>query len=123
VPSVTKTVTSANATTPVVLSLTAYALDKSGILNHNIGIDSIPVAGLQIIFSKRDGTAPIVIESDVNGKVVVSTTWESLGIADVQSIVTASAAKTITIPLLWTGEYKGQSFARYSQVVFTKPTS
>lgn len=123
VPSVTKPVNVDNYTDPVILSLTAYELDKSGILDHTVGIDSIPVTGLQITFSKRDGTLPITLSSDTFGKIVVSTTWEALGITDVETIATASAARSITIALSWTGEHKGQSFTRYSQVVFSKAAS
>ena len=123
VPSVTKTVTAANYTDPVVLTVTLFELDKSGILDNTVGIDSIPLSGLAIIFSKRDGTTPIEISSDETGKVIISTTWEALGVTDVQTIATSQPAKTITIPLLWSGEYKGQSFARYSQVVFSKAAS
>jgi hypothetical protein len=123
VPSVTKTVTAANYANAVVLSLTVYELDKSGILDHTVGIDSIPVPGLKIIFSKRDGTGPIEVISGSDGKVTISTTWEALGVSDVQTIATSQPAKTITINLTWTGEYKNQSFARYSQVVFSKAAS
>lgn len=123
VPSVTKTVTAANYTSPVVLSLTVYALDKSGILDHTVGIDSIPVTGLKIVFSKRDGSGPVEVTSGSDGKVIVATTWEALGVTDVQAIATSSPARSITIGLTWTGEYKGQSFARYSQVVFSKAAS
>jgi hypothetical protein len=123
VPSVTKTVTASNYISPVVLSLTVYELDKRGILDHTVGIDSIPVSGLKMIFSKRDGTVPIELTSDNEGRVTVTTSWEALGVTDVQAIATSQPARTITIGLTWTGEYKGQSFARYSQVVFTKAAS
>jgi hypothetical protein len=75
IPSVSKTVTAANYTNAVVLSLTVYELDKSGILDHTVGIDSIPVANLALTFSKRDGTASIEAISDGSGKVIISTTW------------------------------------------------
>ena len=123
IPSVSKTVTAGNYTNAVVLSLTVYELDKSGILDHTVGIDSIPVANLALIFSKRDGTAPMEVVSDGSGKVIISTTWEALGVTDIATIATSKPARSITIPLLWVGEYKGQSFARYSQVVFTKAAS
>ena len=51
VPSVSKTVTAATYTQPVTLSVNLYELDKSGILDHTVGIDSIPVAGVAMIFS------------------------------------------------------------------------
>lgn len=123
VPSVTKPVTATTYMNPVVLSLTVYELDKSGLLDHTVGIDSIPVADLIVNFTKRDGSLPIEVVTDEFGKVTVSTTWEALGITDVQAIATASPARTITIGLTWSGQYKGKSFARYSQVVFSKASS
>lgn len=123
IPSVTKSVNAGNYTNPVVLSLTAYELDKSGILDNTVGIDSIPVSNLVLSFSKRDGTSAVEVTSDDAGKVIVSTTWEALGVTDVQTIANASAPKTISIPLIWTGVYKGQAFARYYQVVFSKAGS
>ncbi len=123
VPSVSKTVTAATYTQPVTLSVNLYELDKSGILDHTVGIDSIPVAGVAMTFSLRDGTRPIEAASGADGKVVITTTWEDLGITDVAAIVAAKPARSITIPLLWKGTNKGVSFSRYSQVVFSKPAS
>lgn len=123
VPSVTKVVTAATYTEPVVLSVSLYELDKSGILDNAVGIDSIPVADVPMIFSKRDGTVPIEVLSDAEGKVTINTTWETLGITDVAAIVAAKPSRSISIPLLWKGSYKGVSFSRYSQVVFSKPAS
>jgi hypothetical protein len=123
VPSVTKIVTAATYTSPVVLSVSLYELDKSGILDHTIGIDSIPVADVPMIFSKRDGTVPLEVISDAEGKVIITTSWENLGVTDVAAIVSAKPSRNITIPLLWKGSYKGVSFSRYSQVVFSKPAS
>lgn len=124
VPSVTKSVTASNVSDPVVLSVTVYELDKSGILDNTVGIDSIPLSDFQLTFSKRDGTStPIEATSDASGKISISTTWESLGITDAQAIADASEARSIVISLSWTGTYKDQSFTRYSQVVFSKASS
>ncbi|HEY0654331.1 MAG TPA: hypothetical protein VGD65_14425 [Chryseosolibacter sp.] len=123
VPSVSKTVTAATYTQPVTLSVRLYELDKSGILDHTVGIDSIPVVGVTMTFSLRNGTSPIEAVSDAEGKVTITTSWENLGVTDVAAIVAAKPARSITIPLLWKGSHKGISFSRYSQVVFTKPAS
>lgn len=121
VPSVEKIITPANAADPVTLSVLIYELDKSKILDHTIGIDSIPVQNLDLTFSKRDGSLPIIATSDASGRLSVSTTWAELGIADAETIANAPEKKSITIGLSWTGSYKGQSFVRFSQVVFSKP--
>lgn len=122
-PSVTKTVTAANYTDPVTLTLTLYELDKSGILDHTVGIDSIPLVDMPLTFSKRDGTLATPLVSNDEGKVVMTTSWEALGITNVADIVNAAEAKSITIPLTWVGSHKGISFAKFSQVVFSKPKS
>jgi len=121
VPSVEKIITPANVADPVNLSVLIYELDKSGILDHTVGIDSIPVQNLELTFSKRDGSLPIVATSDASGRVSVSTTWTDLGISDAEAIANAPEKKSITVGLSWTGRYKDQSFARFSQVVFSKP--
>lgn len=120
IPSVTKKVSDGNYTEPVVLRASFYELDKSGILDHNIGIDSIPVSNLSIRFARRD--APFSLEgvTDANGKLEISTTWEALGITDVETIVMAAQGKSIAIPLAWSGTHKGQSFTRFSQLMFVK---
>jgi polyisoprenoid-binding protein YceI len=122
VPSVTKNITAANYADPVVLSIRVYTLDKTGILDHTVGIDSIPVSNLRITFSKRDGSVPMESITDTEGKITITTTWQALGIAnaDALAIATASDAKSITVPLLWKGSHAGQSFVRYSEVVFSK---
>src|SRR5690606_20530179 len=54
IPSVTKKVSDVNYTEPVDLRASFYELDKSGILDHNIGIDSIPVSNLSIRFRSEE---------------------------------------------------------------------
>ena len=65
---------------------TFYELDKSGILDQNVGIDSIPVSGLSIEVFSTDA---------------------SLG------TFTTDAAGSIMVPgspVAWVGEYKGIAF-------------
>jgi len=74
---------------------TFYELDKSGILDNNIGIDSIPVAGLELkvetqrrdalqtIVTGADGTATFTMEAD-----------------DLQDVTR----------LEWTGTFEGKAF-------------
>src|SRR5690606_3161941 len=112
--------TALNYNEDVTLSASFYELDKSGILDHTIGIDSIPVAGMVIKFSKRDGTAPLEYTTNDQGKILVSTTWEALGITDIETIMESTESKSVTIPLSWKGTHMGQSFTRYSQLLFQK---
>lgn len=93
---------------PVTLAVRIYELDKSGILDKTVGIDSIPVASLTIKLTKRDGTALGNLTTDATGKASVSKTWTELGIA------APKAGNAVS--LTWSGEYKGQAFSRLSRV-------
>lgn len=93
---------------PVTMAVRIYELDKAGILDNKVGIDSIPVASLAIKLTRRDGTALGNLTTDATGKASISKTWAELG-------VTAPKAGS-TVQLTWTGEYKGQAFSRLSRV-------
>jgi hypothetical protein len=93
---------------PVTLGVKIYELDKSGILNNTVGIDSIPVTSLAITLTTRAGVAIGNLTTDGTGRASVSKTWAELGIA-------APKAGS-TVSLTWTGEYKGQAFSRLSRV-------
>ena len=93
---------------PVTLAVKIYELNKSGLLDNKVGIDSIPVTSLAIKLTKRDGTALGDLKTDGTGTASISKTWTELGI---------SAPKAgNSVSLTWTGEYKGQAFARLSRV-------
>lgn len=93
---------------PVTLGVKIYELDKSGILNKAVGIDSIPVTALAIKLTTRAGVAIGSLTTDGTGKASISKTWAELGI-------TAPKAGS-SVSLTWTGEYKGQAFSRLSRV-------
>ena len=93
---------------PVTLAIRIYELDKSGILNNKVGIDSIPVTSLAIKLTKRDGTALADLKTDGAGKASTSKTWTELG------IVAPKAGSSVS--LTWSGAYKGQAFSRLSRV-------
>lgn len=93
---------------PVTLGVKIYELDKSGILNKAVGIDSIPVTSLAVKLTTRAGVAIGTLTTDGTGKASISKTWAELGI-------TAPKAGS-SVSLTWTGEYKGQAFSRLSRV-------
>lgn len=93
---------------PVVLSVSIYELDKSGMLDYTVGIDSIPVSDLAITLSTRTGVKIADVTSDASGKVSLTKTWAELGLAEPQ--------KGNIVSLDWAGEYKGIAFVRRSQV-------
>ena len=93
---------------PVTLGIKVYELDKSGILNNAVGIDSIPVTALVIRLTTRTGAALGTLTTDGKGKASIARTWAELGVA-------APKAGS-SVSLTWTGEYKGQAFSRLSRV-------
>lgn len=95
-------------TAPVTMSIKVYELDKSGILDYTVGIDSIPVTSLAIELTKRDGTALGTLTTDAAGMATLTKTWAELGIA--------APAVGSSVSLTWKGEYKGQAFSRLSRV-------
>lgn len=93
---------------PVTLGVKIYELDKSGILNKAVGIDSIPVTSLTIKLTTRAGMAVADLKTDGTGKASIAKTWAELGITDPKA--------GSSVSLTWTGEYKGQAFSRLSRV-------
>ncbi|WP_228724344.1 hypothetical protein [Spirosoma sp. KUDC1026] len=93
---------------PVTLAIRIYELDKSGLLDHRVGIDSIPVPAQAIRLTTRTGTALGTLTTDANGRASISKTWAELGVA------TPQAGSNVS--LTWSGEYKGQAFSRLSRV-------
>jgi hypothetical protein len=84
-------------------------LDKSGILDYKIGIDSIPVSGIKISYKLRSTGALVKeVTTDSKGMANLSTSWASLGV---------TAPKTgSTVKLIATGTYKDQQFSKYFSI-------
>lgn len=101
-------VVSQKISAPVTMAVRIYELDKAGILNNKVGIDSIPVASLALKLTTRTGLAIADLKTDATGKASISKTWAELGVA--------APASGSSVLLTWTGEYKGQAFSRLSRV-------
>lgn len=52
-------------------------LDKSGILDQTIGIDTIPIAGLSILISTADGSELETVSTDADGTFTFQLTSEA----------------------------------------------
>jgi hypothetical protein len=85
----------------ITVSATFLELDKSGILDHTIGIDSIPVPNLSIKVAKYGGAVLTTLTTDAAGKVTLSSPTADL---------------TGTTKLEWSGEYKGVKFTQISSL-------
>ncbi|MCC9167855.1 hypothetical protein [Pontibacter harenae] len=99
--------TSFQASESVNITTTVYELDKSGILDHTVGVDSIPVSNLALKI-KANGMDMGTLTTDASGKVNLTKTWAELGFSSPQK---GNAAQ-----LEWSGSYKGQAFTKLSQV-------
>jgi hypothetical protein len=102
------TVSYAATDTKVTLQARLLELDKTNILDHTKGIDSIPVPNVTIKITLRTGGALGEVSSDATGLVKLEKTWAELGIPTPKS-------GTIT-KISWTGSYKGIAFSRFSQI-------
>ena len=74
---------------------TFYELDKSGILDADVGIDSIPVAGLELKVFSQNADLLQTIVTDAAGKT---------------TLMVAADALTGVTRLEWTGTYDGRNF-------------
>lgn len=104
----TEPVVEAKLSEPVQLVASVYELDKSGILNNAVGIDSIPVANLSLSLSTRAGVKIADATTDASGKILFATTWAALGLE--------APKRGNTVSLDWAGSYNGVGFVRRSQV-------
>lgn len=82
----------------VAVSATFYELDKSGILDKNIGIDSIPLTSLNLSVFVNESTLIEDVSTDGLGKVYFEKSVTELGGAS---------------RLEWVGEYKQVPFRIY----------
>ena len=94
-------------TETVNLTATFYELDKSGILNNAVGIDSIPLANLAVkVMLSNSAIADLT--TDASGKVSISKSWSDLGLAAPKS--------GNAVNLGWSGNHKNQAFTKLLRV-------
>ncbi len=104
---VTVTGNSFLATEPIMVTTTIAELDKSGILDHTVGIDTIPVSNLPIKVMLNNSTLA-ELTTDASGTVTLNKTWADLGIT--------TPATGNAVVLEWSGNYKGQAFTKPARV-------
>ncbi|MDQ1088339.1 hypothetical protein [Siphonobacter sp. SORGH_AS_1065] len=97
-----------DGTKATTLTARILELDKTNILDHTKGIDSIPVANLPVKLTLRNGTQIGEATTDSKGIVTFAMTWAQLGIS--------TPASGNRAAISWKGEYKGQAFTRLSAV-------
>jgi hypothetical protein len=69
-----------DGTSAVAVVGTFLELDKTGILDHNVGIDSIPLSGLEIkVFINHTEEVGALV-TDTAGKIMFQKPWSDLGL-------------------------------------------
>jgi len=101
-------VVSQKVTGSVTMSVRIMELNKDGILDNKVGIDSLPVTGLALKLTLRNGTAIGNLTTDAKGRASLTKTWAELGVAAPKS--------GNTVLLTWAGTHKAQAFSRLSRI-------
>lgn len=97
-----------DAATGVAVAGSFYELDKSGILDRNIGIDSIPVSGLEITVFIDQTNEIGTLTTDSQGKILFENPWNSLGLSEPSS--------GSQIRLEFSGTYNDIAFRKFHNV-------
>ena len=97
-----------DASAPVSIQGQFYELDKTGILDQNVGIDSIPVSGLQIKVFINQTEEIGSVTTDNSGKIIFQQPWTSLGVPNPTS--------GRQIRLEFAGTHKNVAFRQYHNV-------
>lgn len=106
-PSVTS---SASADASITVRL--LELNKDGLLDYKVGIDSIPATAVPVTFKLRNGTKISDVTTDGTGRSTLKISWQTLGIA-------APAAGS-SIQLACSATYKDVAFTKYFRLTATK---
>ena len=91
-------------TEPVTVMATFYELDKSGILDQNVGIDSTIISGLDITVFINESTKVGDFVTDVDGLIRFEKSWDDIG-----------GARPV-VRLEWVGEFNNTSFRIFHNV-------
>lgn len=97
-----------DAAADVTVAGSFYELDKSGILDRNVGIDSIPVSGLEITVFIDQTNEIGTMTTDSQGKILFENPWTSLGLSEPSS--------GSQIRLEFAGTYNDIAFRKYHNV-------
>ncbi|NBA86219.1 hypothetical protein GVN16_10630 [Emticicia sp. CRIBPO] len=105
--------TEPSVTSPISAStnvgLVIFELDKTGLLDYKVGIDSIPVSGLQITYKLRATGATVGQSStNANGVAPLTVAWSALGVA--------TPTTSTSVLMMASGTHKGVSFTKYFRI-------
>jgi hypothetical protein len=103
---------SASVASDAAITVRLFELDKKGILDNKMGIDSLPLKALPVQIKLRNGTKVAEGTTDGAGKVVIVTTWKSMGIEN--------PASGNSVLLSCSATYKEVPFTKLFRLAATK---
>jgi hypothetical protein len=89
-------------------SVKLYELDKSGILNNSIGIDSVAASGVVLEVKYRAGGTITTATTNASGVATFSIPWSELGIT--------SPSSSSSVLLNCSGAYKEKTFTKLFRI-------
>ncbi|MDP5120209.1 MAG: hypothetical protein NWQ46_01335 [Spirosomaceae bacterium] len=89
-------------------SVKLYELDKSGILDKNIGIDSVAASGVSLEIKRRTGGTITTATTNASGVATFTVTWADLGIS--------APSSSSSVSLNCSGSYKDKSFTKLFRI-------
>lgn len=101
-----------SASTDATITVRLLELNKDGLLNYKVGIDSIPATAVPVTFKLRTGTKISDVTTDATGRSILKVSWKTLGIA-------APVAGS-SVSLSCSATYKDVSFTKYFRLTATK---
>lgn len=96
------------STSNVEVNGTFLELDKTGIMDHTVGIDSIPLIDMEIMVLVDHVEELGALVTDTQGQIQLSLTWADIGISDLSS--------GNQVRLEFAGVHKGIAFRKYHTV-------
>jgi hypothetical protein len=87
-------------------------LNKDGLLDYKVGIDSIPAKSVPVTFKFRTGTKISDVTTDAEGRSTLKVSWQTLGIA-------APVAGS-SVLLSCSASYKDVAFTKFFRLTATK---
>lgn len=103
---------SSSASADASITVRLLELNKDGLLDYKVGIDSIPAKATPVTFKLRSGTKLSDITTDAQGRSTLKIAWKTLGIS------TPVAGSSVSLSC--SGTYKDISFTKYFRLTATK---
>lgn len=101
-----------SASADALVTVRLLELNKDGLLDFKVGIDSIPAKSVPVTFKLRTGTKILDVTTDDKGRSTLKVSWKTLGVA------TPVAGSSVL--LTCSAIYKDVPFTKYFRLTATK---